>query len=305
MPLPKVFAAILPLAILLYLPALSPAQAPAPATGPAATAHTVPLWPNGAPGALGDTPEDQPTLTIYLPTSNPTQTGVVIAPGGGYLHLSMVKEGSDIAEWLNQHGVAAFVLKYRLGPKYHNPIELGDAQRALRTVRSQAASFGIAPNHLGMWGFSAGGHLTATAGTKFDAGNPASPDPIDQQSSRPDFLVLSYPVITMKTPYAHVGSLHALLGTDPSPALVDSLSAELNVTPQTPPTFLYATTDDQTVPVMNSIMFFEALSREKVPVEIHIFQHGAHGSGLGGTSPSLVQWPALLHTWMQTNGWAQ
>ncbi|MEO6802026.1 MAG: alpha/beta hydrolase, partial [Granulicella sp.] len=296
--------AILPLAMLMCMPALSPAQTPAPAS-PATTANTVPLWPNGAPGAFGGAPEDQPTLTIYLPASNPTQTGVVVAPGGGYLHLSMTKEGSDIAEWLNQHGIAAFVLKYRLGPKYHNPIEIGDAQRALRTVRSQAASFGIASNHLGIWGFSAGGHLAATAGTKFDAGNPASADPIEQQSSRPDFMILAYPVITMKAPYAHVGSVHGLLGTDPSPALVDSMSAELNVTPQTPPTFLYTTTDDKTVPVMNSIMFFEALSREKVPVEMHIFEHGSHGSGLGGTSPSLTQWPPLLHTWMQVNGWAQ
>jgi acetyl esterase/lipase len=303
MPLPKVLAAVLPFAILLSMPTVSSAQAPVPVTP--ATPPTVLLWPNGAPGALGDAPEDKPTLTIYLPTSNPTQTGVIVAPGGGYLHLSMTKEGSDIAAWLNQHGVAAFVLQYRLGPKYHHPIELGDAQRAIRMVRSQAQSFGIVPGRLGIWGFSAGGHLAATTGTKFDAGNTAASDPIDQQSSRPDFLVLSYPVITFKPPYNHVGSLHSLLGPDPDPALVDALSAELNVTPQTPPTFLYATTDDQTVPAMNSTLFYDALVRAKVPAEIHIFQHGAHGSGLGGTSHSLTQWPNLLYTWLQTNGWAQ
>ncbi|HXE06844.1 MAG TPA: alpha/beta hydrolase, partial [Acidobacteriaceae bacterium] len=172
----------------------------------------MPLWPNGAPGALGTAPDDIPTLQVFLPASNPTKTGVVIAPGGGYTHLSMVKEGSDVAQWLNAHGVAAFVLKYRLGPKYHNPIELGDAQRAIRTVRANAAQYGIAPDHIGMWGFSAGGHLTATAGTQFDAGNASAADPIDQQSSRPDFLILAYPVITMEDPYVHKGSRTALLG---------------------------------------------------------------------------------------------
>jgi acetyl esterase/lipase len=299
----KVFTVILPFVTMPFLSMQSSAQSPAPDN--AATTRTVLLWPNGAPGALGNSPEDKPALTIYLPTSNPTQTGVIIAPGGGYSHLSMTKEGSDIAAWLNQHGVAAFVLQYRLGPKYHHPIELGDAQRAIRMVRSQAASFGIASNRLGMWGFSAGGHLTATAGTQFDAGNTSAPDPIDQQSSRPDFLILAYPVITMKTPFAHQGSVHSLLGDTPDPAMLDALSAEQHVTPQTPPTFLYATTDDQTVPVMNSILFYEELSRAKVPAEIHIFQHGAHGSGLGGTSPALMQWPGLLYTWLQANGWEQ
>jgi acetyl esterase/lipase len=248
---------------------------------------------------------DKPTLTVYLPAgANATKTGVVVAPGGGYQHLSMTKEGSDIAHWLNEHGVAAFVLKYRLGPTYHNPIELGDAQRAIRMVRANAAEYSIAPDHLGMWGFSAGGHLTATAGTHFDAGNPGAADPIDRQGSRPDFLILSYPVITMQDPYAHTGSRKYLLGDDPDPAQVQSMSDELQVTKDTPPTFLFSTTDDQTVPVMNSVMFYSALVKAGVPAEMHLFQNGRHGSGLGVGNPQLSVWPDLLIKWMRERGYA-
>jgi acetyl esterase/lipase len=263
------------------------------------------LWPAGAPGALGNLPEDQPAITVYLPASNPTKTGVIVVPGGGYSHLAIAKEGFAIADWLNQHGIAAFVLRYRLGPAYHHPIELGDAQRALRMVRAQSETYGILPSHLGMMGFSAGGHLTATAGTHFDAGDGSATDPIDRESSRPDFLILAYPVITLKAPYVHQGSLHSLLGETPDPAMVDTLSDDQQVTAHTPPTFLYATTDDPVVPVMNSVLFYEALLRANVPAEIHIFQHGSHGSGLGGTNQSLMQWPNLLYTWLQVNGFAQ
>jgi len=270
------------------------------AAAPAGT--TVPLWAGGAPGALGDAEDDKPTLTVYLPASNPTKTGVIVAPGGGYQHLSMVKEGSDVALWLNAHGVAAFVLKYRLGPKYHNPVEIGDAQRAIRTVRARAAEYGV--DHVGIWGFSAGGHLAATAGTAFDAGNAAAADAIEQQSSRPDFLVLAYPVITMQTPYVHGGSKKYLLGDDPAPALVEAMSAELHVTKQTPPVFLFATTDDGTVPVMNSVMFYSALVKAGVPVEMHLFQHGAHGAGLAAANPQLSVWPELLMKWMRERGYA-
>jgi acetyl esterase/lipase len=262
------------------------------------------LWEKGAPGAVGDADEDKPTITAYIPASNPTKTAVVIAPGGGYVHLSMVKEGSDVAAWLNARGVAAFVLKYRLGPKYHNPIELGDAQRAIRTVRADAAKYGIAPDHIGMWGFSAGGHLTASAGTMFDAGNAAAADAIEQQSSRPDFLILSYPVITMQDPYVHKGSRLYLLGDAPTQALMDAMSPELHVTAQTPPTFLFTTTDDKTVPVMNSVMFYAALVKAGVPAEMHIFQHGAHGSGLAPVNPELQPWTEMLIKWMRERGYA-
>jgi acetyl esterase/lipase len=173
--------------------AAQPVTAPGLVSGgmvwPSTLPAPAPLWPNGAPGALGSAEDDTPTLAAFLPASNPTKTAVVVAPGGGYTHLSMIKEGADVAQWLNAHGVAAFVLKYRLGPKYHNPIELGDAQRALRTVRANAAQYGIAADHIGMWGFSAGGHLTASAGTNFDAGKQDdAADPIDRESSKPDLM---------------------------------------------------------------------------------------------------------------------
>ncbi|HEX3569268.1 MAG TPA: alpha/beta hydrolase [Acidobacteriaceae bacterium] len=264
----------------------------------------VPLWPSGAPGALGSAEEDTPTLAAFIPASNPTKTAVVVAPGGSYTHLSMIKEGADVAQWLNAHGVAAFLLKYRLGPKYHNPIELGDAQRAMRTVRASAEKYGIAPDHIGMWGFSAGGHLTASAGTEFDVGKPDTADPIERQSSRPDFLILGYPVITMSDPYVHAGSRKFLLGDNPAEADLQLMSPELHVTPLTPPTFLFSTTDDKTVPVMNSILFYSALVKAGVPAEIHIFQHGAHGSGLAVANPQLRVWPDLLIKWMRERGYA-
>ena len=179
----------------------------------------------------------------------------------------MDKEGSEVARWLNSLGVAAFVLKYRLGPKYHHPIELGDAQRAIRTVRWKAAQFRILPDRVGIMGFSAGGHLASTAGTHFEAGNSSAPDPIDRVSSRPDFLVLCYPVITFTAPYIHRGSMRNLLGDTPDPKLVESLSSELQVTAQTPPTFLFHTNADTGVPPENSALFYMALRKAGVPAE--------------------------------------
>ena len=267
--------------------------------------RTMLLWPAGAPGAKGDADDDKPTLTVYLPSGpNATKTGVVVAPGGGYQHLSMIKEGEDVALWLNAHGVAAFVLQYRLGPKYHNPIEIGDAQRAIRTVRANAAEYGVATDHIGIWGFSAGGHLAATAGTRFDAGNASATDAIERQGCRPDFLILAYPVITLEAPDAHSGSRKYLLGDDADPALVHSLSAQTQVTKDTPPTFLFSTTEDKTVPVVNSVMFYEALVKAGVPAEMHIFQHGAHGAGLAAANPQLAVWPDLLIKWMRERGYA-
>jgi acetyl esterase/lipase len=279
-------------------------QVAAVPAGADAGGKTVLLWPNGAPGAQGSEDIDKPSLTVYLPAgANATKTGVVVAPGGGYQHLSMVKEGSDIAHWLNARGVAAFVLTYRLGPKYHYPVELEDAQRAIRMVRANAAEYGIAENQVGMWGFSAGGHLAATAGTHFDAGNAGASDTIEQKGSRPDFLILAYPVITMEEPDVHHGSLKYLLGDTPDPALVRSLSAELQVTKDTPPSFLFATTEDKTVPVVNSVMFYTALVKAGVPAEMHLFQHGAHGAGLAAANPQLSVWPDLLAKWMRERGY--
>jgi acetyl esterase/lipase len=265
---------------------------------------TILLWPDGAPGAQGSEDIDKPALTVFVaPGENVTKTGVVVAPGGGYEHLSWAKEGTDFAQWMNARGVTAFVLHYRLGPKYHYPVELEDAQRAIRWVRAHAAEYGVAVDHVGMMGFSAGGHLTATAGTHFDEGMVGAADVVERQSSRPDFMVLAYPVITFEKPAVHSGSKKYLLGADPDPKLVASLSDETQVTRKTPPTFLFATTDDKTVPVMNSVMFYSALVRAGVPAEIHLFQHGAHGVGLAAANPALSVWADLLAKWMRERGY--
>lgn len=261
------------------------------------------LWANGAPGAQGTADEDKPTLAPYVvPAGRGTGAAVIVCPGGGYEHLSMDKEGDQIARWLNSLGVTAFVLKYRLGPKYHHPVELGDAQRAIRTVRSKAAEYRILPDRVGIMGFSAGGHLASTAGTHFDAGSASAPDPIDHVSSRPDFLVLVYPVISFTTPYVHRGSLRALLGENPDPKLVENLSNELQVTAQTPPTFLFHTTADTTVPSENSALFYMALRKAGVPAEMHIYERGPHGVGLAPTDEALSSWPGRLADWLRVRG---
>lgn len=266
--------------------------------------HTILLWPQGAPGAKGDADIDKPSLAIYAASGNTSvPTGVVVCPGGGYLHLSMDYEGTQVAGWLNSLGISAFVLKYRLGPKYHYPVELWDAQRAIRYVRAHASEFGIRTDRIGVWGFSAGGHLASTTGTHFDAGDPKAADPIDRQSSRPDFMILAYPVITFEDPYAHVGSRVALLGEHPDPKLVQLLSNERQVTARTPPTFLFHTTNDETVPVQNSIFFYLACRKAGVPVEMHIYEKGHHGVGLAPNDPVLHTWTYRLADWLKVQGY--
>jgi acetyl esterase/lipase len=255
----------------------------------AAEPKTELLWPDGAPGAVGNEDADRPALTTYLPAV-PTGTAVVVCPGGGYRHLAMDHEGKQIAEWLNSLGIAAFVLKYRLGDRYRHPAPLQDAQRAIRMVRERAGELGVAPNRVGIWGFSAGGHLASTAATHFDAG------------SRPDFLILGYPVISFTTQYTHKGSRAALLGENPDPKLVESLSNENQVTPQTPPTFLFHTNEDKGVPSENSVMFYLALRKAGVPAEMHIYERGNHGVGLASKDPILSTWPARLADWFRTRG---
>jgi acetyl esterase/lipase len=270
----------------------------------AATAPPVEmLWPNGAPGALGNEETDRPSLTIYLPPSNGTKSGVIVCPGGGYGMLAVDHEGRQIAEWLNARGVAAFVLRYRLGPRYHHPIELGDAQRALRFARFHAADYHIDSEKIGIWGFSAGGHLAATAGTHFDPVQANASDPIDGMSSRPDFMILAYPVISFTTSYTHRGSLRNLLGDNPDPNLAASLSNESQVTARTPPTFLFHTTGDRGVPPENSVLFYLALRKAGVPAEMHIYERGEHGVGLALFDPILSTWPKHLEDWMRLNGW--
>lgn len=260
------------------------------------------LWPGQAPGALGTAEEDVPTLTYYPVNGRGAGTAVVVAPGGGYGHLAMNHEGRQVANFFNSLGVAAFVLQYRLGPKYHHPVELGDAQRALRLVRAKAAEYNVRPDRIGIMGFSAGGHLASTAGTHFDAGNPSAPDPIDRVSSRPDFLILGYPVIMSAAPYAHQGSFRNLLGAAPDPALLENLSNERQVTKDTPPTFLFHTNADTTVPAENSVMFYLALRKAGVPAEMHIFEPGNHGVGLAMDNPVLSAWSPLLATWLRQRG---
>ncbi len=265
--------------------------------------QTILLWQNGAPGALGQGDDDKPTITVYRPWGhNLSGTAVIVVPGGSYGFLASNHEGRQVANWFNAMGVTAFVLKYRLGPRYHHPIELGDAQRAIRLVHSRAGEFEISPDRIGMMGFSAGGHLASTTATHFDSGNPAAADPIDRASSRPDFAILGYPVITLEAPYAHQGSVKNLLGDHPDPKLVEELSNELHVTPQTPPTFLFATSDDNVVPVENSVNFYVALHKAGVPAELHVFEKGPHGVGLALGDPALSEWPALLANWLRQRG---
>jgi acetyl esterase/lipase len=262
----------------------------------------IPLWSGAAPGALGDAPEDAPHITPYIPErADAGGTAVVVCPGGGYRNLSMEKEGSKVAEFLNGLGVAAFVLQYRLGPRYRHPVPLGDARRALRYVRAHAADFAIARDRLGLMGFSAGGHLTATVATHVDRGDAGAADPIDRESARPDFAILAYPVITLAESWLHRGSRTMLLAPDQQhPDILNDLSNERQVTADTPPTFLFHTDADTGVPAENSVMFYLALRRAKVPAELHVYEPGAHGIGLGGTDPALVTWPDRLAGWLRT-----
>jgi acetyl esterase/lipase len=265
--------------------------------------QTILLWENGAPEALGQGDDDKPSITVYRPWGPQLSgTSVIVAPGGGYGFLAANHEGRQVANWFNAMGVTAFVLKYRLGPRYHHPIELGDAQRAIRLVRSRAKEFDVLPDRIGMMGFSAGGHLASTAATRFDVGNSAATDPIDRASSRPDFVILGYPVVTFEPPYNHVGSVKNLLGENPDPKLVQELSNELHVTPQTPPTFLFSTSEDAVVPAENSVNFYLALHKAGVPAEIHVFETGPHGVGLDLADPTLAEWPVLLANWLRARG---
>jgi acetyl esterase/lipase len=282
--------------------AIASSALPQTASPAAVPRETILLWPDGAPGAQGTADEDKPSLALFPAIGpNKTSTGIIVCPGGGYAHLAMDHEGVQIAAWLNNLGISAYVLKYRLGPKYHHPIELWDAQRAIRYVRFHAASFGLRPDRIGIWGFSAGGHLASTAATHF-ANPDTSADPVDRQSARPDFAILAYPVISMLDPYAHLGSRRNLLGDKPDPALTLLLSNELQVTSNTPPTFLFHTTEDQVVPVENSVLYYLSLKKAGIPVEMHIYQKGHHGVGLAASDPILKTWPDHLSAWLQLQG---
>ena len=255
----------------------------------------LPLWPDGAPGALGTSSNDIPTLTAYLPdatntTGLPRQSeatagaAMVICPGGGYGHLA-AHEGRDYALWLNQHGVTCFVLKYRLGSSgYRHPAMLHDAARAVRWVRAHATEFNVDTKRVGIMGSSAGGHLASTLLTHFDYGDTNSTDAIERQSSRPDTGILCYAVITLGE-FTHRGSRENLLGKNPDETLVKNLSNELQVTTNTPPCFVWTTFEDKTVPMDNSLLFASALRKNHVPFDLHVYQKGGHGMGLKDKVP--------------------
>lgn len=265
----------------------------------------VPLWESGAPGAIGKEPLDIPTLTAYpAPKDKATGAAVIVCPGGGYARLSDVKEGSAVAEWLNSIGVSAFVLKYRLGMRYHQPAPLLDAARALRTVRSKAKEWNLDPGRIGILGFSAGGHLASTLGTHFDAGKPDAKDEIEKVSSRPDLMVLIYPVITMGD-LTHKGSKLNLLGESPTPELIKLYSNELQITKDTPPTFLVHTMTDAGVPVENSMLFAAGLRKAGVPFEFHLYEQGPHGFGLAPTNPILASWADRCADWLSLHGFTK
>lgn len=275
----------------------------------AQTNLTFPLWPDGAPGALGKEDKDIPTLTVYLPEpSRATGAAVVICPGGGYAMLAN-HEGEHYARWLNEQGIAGFVLKYRLGSGgYRHPAMLQDAARAVRTVRARAGEWKLDPGRVGIMGSSAGGHLASTLLTHFDAGQPNAADPIERQSSRPDLGILCYPVISTTAEFTHQGSKRNLLGPEPTEAQAREVSSELQVTKDTPPCFIWHTWEDKGVPVENSLKFAEALRLHGVPFDLHIYERGPHGLGLGTREWNPAQrhpWTRDCEFWLKARGFAR
>ena len=279
------------------------------ASAQAQPTNSFPLWPGGAPGALGQQDKDIPTLTPYFPEpAKATGAAIVICPGGGYAHLAP-HEGKDYARFLNEQGIAGFVLKYRLSSDgYHHPAMLHDAARAVRTVRARAREWKLDPKRISIMGSSAGGHLASTLLTHFDAGKPDAADPVERESSRPDAGILCYAVITLQGPFAHQGSGRNLLGPDPAPELVRELSNELQVTKETPPCFIWHTYEDSGVPVENSLQFAEALRKAGVPFDLHVYQKGPHGLGLGTRDWNPEQrhpWTGDCIFWLKAQGFAK
>ncbi len=298
----------------LALSALPTLSALGMATGLAAVEPAViDLWPEGVPGLRADASPERlednrvsnvhaPSLTVFrAPAELATGAAVIICPGGGYMRLSMENEGTSVARWLNSIGVHAFVLRYRM-VEYGHPSPLRDALRAVRTVRSRASEFGVQPDRIGMIGFSAGGHLTATAGTLFDAPDGRTGAALDAVSGRPDFLMLLYPVITLEGPHAHVGSRQALIGRNPVPELITSLSLHTQVTADTPPTFLVHTQEDRAVPADNSILFYQALRAAGVPAEMHLYEQGPHGFGMRADLGPASGWTKRAEEWLRFRG---
>lgn len=272
----------------------------------AAEPAPVPLWPDAAPGAIGTEPQDVPSLYHYpASTANATGAAIVVCPGGGYAGLAISYEGHEVAQWLNAAGISAYVLQYRLAPRYRHPAPLMDVQRAIQTVRANALEWNVDPNRIGVLGFSAGGHLASMSGVHPLAGDAGADDTIARVSSNPNFMILVYPVITMQGPYAHAGCARNLLGENPASELLDTCSTERYVTASTPPAFILHTSADEVVPVQNALLFYEACVKANVPAELHCFEQGKHGVGLGGTrAPGnpVGEWPGLCLKWLAVRG---
>ncbi|NUU62553.1 alpha/beta hydrolase [Paenibacillus agri] len=264
--------------------------------------ETILLWPDGAPGAAGTNDEDCPAITPYL-VEGDGNAAVVICPGGAY-GMRADHEGEPIAIWLNSLGISAFVLRYRVAP-YQYPSALLDAKRAMRTVRLHAEKFRIDPARIGILGFSAGGHLASTAGVLFDKGNAEDNDPVERVSSRPDLMILCYPVISMDDQVVHKGSKDNLLGSSPQDDLVDLMSSDLQVGTDTPPTFLWHTSDDEGVSAQNSLLFAAALGRHGIPFDLHVYAHGRHGLGLATEEQHTCGWTETCASWLDLNGYTQ
>lgn len=280
----------------------------------AAEPRTIPLWPEGVPDLKADAgPEKedngrftnihQPSLVVYAPpVEKAGGTAIIYAAGGGYVRVAVGANGGDITRWLNGLGVTVFVLKYRHAD-YGHPAPLRDALRAVRTIRTRAAEFGVKPDRIGMLGGSAGGHLTASAGTLFDAPEGRTGAELDRVSARPDFMILIFPVITLEGPHAHGASRRALLGANPSAELLARLSVDQQVTQGTPPTFLVHSAEDTTVVVENSLLFYQAMRRAKAPIEMHLYPRGPHGSGMDPKLGPTAEWPRHCESWLRFNGW--
>jgi len=265
-----------------------------PKVDPSLLPSPVPLWSPEDPNPPGGRGADMPYLLPFLPAERhgPRRPAIVVTPGGGYQGVCMTHEGVEVGGWLQAHGFAAFIVRYRVAPHRH-PVPLLDARRAIRLVRSRAAEWRLDPERIGLMGFSAGGHLAMTVATEPDDGRPDAADPVERVSTRLRFLILGYPVISFVHAAAHLGSRNNLLGPDPDPALARALSGEFRAGPRTPPTFLLHAHDDAGVPSVNSVLFYEALRAAGVPAELHIYEAGGHGFGLGEDHPvraELLRW---------------
>lgn len=272
----------------------------------------IPLWPEGVPGIKADTSDETVSGTTYTHTHHPfllynapkpgtaNGTAVIFAPGGGYVHVNT--GGAGFFQWMLDGGTAVFTLVYRT-QDYGHPAPLQDMLRAVRLVRSHAAEWGLAPDRIGAIGNSAGSHVVASAGTLFDAPEGRTGAPLDAVSGRPDFMILTFSVLTMEPPYVHTGSRDGLIGRNPAPELAAHLSLEKQVTKATPPAFLVHTMQDTTVREENSIQFYQALVKAGVPAELHLYEKGTHGSGTSASFGQTSQWPLRCADWMRSHGW--